>query len=155
MIPREVCEKKRRLVLKKILIVFLVIDILLLLCYCAIQKKDDSPVETDGAATSQAAVSSTAVQAATTPQVTQGKDTTAVTTPEEPKKDYFASYESILELCRMAVESLDYVNQNPNGLADQLFGFEDSTEKEWFLALDSSLTVFYPGRGKDTLVLKK
>lgn len=141
--------------MKKILIVFLVIDIILLFCYCNIRNNsDDSPTGSESESTTSAVVTSTAATTkqpiVTTPKTTVAQGTTADTTPEEkPSSGCFASYESILELCRTAVESLDYVNQNPNGLADQLFGLEESIEKEWFLALDSSLTVFYPGRGKE------
>ncbi len=123
---------------KKILIIFLVIDIILLLSYCTIRnQQSDSPAKSEKITTTQVPVSSTAVQAGTIPQVTQGKETTVVTTPQEPKKDYFESYESILELCRIATDYFDYEYDYEVAVkkADSMFGLEDSTEKEWFMSI--------------------
>ena len=124
--------------MKKILIIFLVIDMILLLSYCTIRnQQSDSPAKSEGITTTQVPVSSTAVQAGTIPQVTQGKETTVVTTPQEPKKDYFESYESILELCRIATDYFDYEYDYEVAVkkADSMFGLEDSTEKEWFMSI--------------------
>jgi len=141
------------MIMKKILIVILVIDILLLLCYCGIKNTSDTPSQSEGATTSSAAVTSTAAKTThptvTTPATTVGKDTTVDQKPEEQASGHFSSYESILKLCRTAIYRMDTVNENPRGLADGLFGFDDSTEKEWFLDLYSSISVFHPGRGKE------
>ncbi|MBR6768751.1 MAG: hypothetical protein IKM34_04615 [Clostridia bacterium] len=135
--------------MKKILIVIMVIDILLLLCYCSIKNTNDTPSQSEGASTSSAVVTSTeekAEQLITTTTTTLGKDTTDDQKPEEQVSEHFASYESILNLCRTVVYSLDTVNQNPRGLADGLFGLEDSTEKEWFLEIYYALSYLYRNR---------
>jgi len=84
--------------------------------------------------------------AVTQPATTVGKDSTVDTKPLKPTTTPFSSYQSILELCRTIVYSLDTVNQNPQGLADNLFGFDDSTEKEWFLEIYYALHYLYRDR---------
>ena len=83
---------------------------------------------------------------------TSEETTTEASTSEEAKdhildKDeegHFSSYESILEVYRMGINhfSSDFWNQDPNTLAADLFGTEDTTEKEWFLGIYSSATLF-------------
>ncbi len=88
-------------------------------------------------------------------------DTTeSITDPEKETKPneespnmqlsgYFPNYESILKAYRRAINNFKTVNTNPLAVAAELFGWQDSIEKEWFLKIDSSAYLFYPGRGKD------
>lgn len=126
--------------MKKILIVFLVIDILLLMCYCTItNEKGEIPVTSEGAVTTATVVTTPSE----TPKTTVAQGTTADTTPEEkPSSGYFASYESILELCRLATENFDYEYETVERKANELFGSENSTEKEWFWEIYNTLSYY-------------
>ena len=66
-----------------------------------------------------------------------------------PAFSHFTSYESILRLCRTAINEIDFENDKRNELATELFGASMTTEKDWFFRIYDSLFLFHPGRGKE------
>jgi len=84
------------------------------------------------------------------PTTSQTKESTAISpgvqNPSGQGEGHFSSYESILKLFRTAAYSMDTVNTNPRGLANGLFGIEDSPEKDWFMEIYYAIDYLYRNR---------
>ena len=77
------------------------------------------------------------------------------TADNQPSAD-LSTYQPVLNVYRLAIDHLNrlygFVNQNPQGLASELFGLDPSTEKEWFLSIIDAIFYFYGGHGEKNAI---